>query len=142
DGRSKSIFVQLAFQLETTQAEQISVEHVAKATPTDGTSAIDLHAGAVSTSLRTLLARIEILRRFLEETKNGKITIDHPLLRQISSICNQLPTMDGAQFSEEFMREFNDSLAVTYLASVQKSAASVNDLADKFMVAFGHRRPI
>lgn len=26
-------------QLETTQAEQISVEHVAKATPTDGTSA-------------------------------------------------------------------------------------------------------
>lgn len=34
--------------------------------------AVDLHAGAVSTSLRTLLARIEILRRFLEETKKGK----------------------------------------------------------------------
>lgn len=33
---------------------------------------VDLHAGAVSTSLRTLLARIEILRRFLEETKNGE----------------------------------------------------------------------
>lgn len=35
--------------------------------------AVDLHAGAVSTSLRTLLARIEILRRFLQETKNGKL---------------------------------------------------------------------
>lgn len=30
--------------------------------------------------------------------------MDYPLLRQISSICNQLPTMDGVQFSEEFMR--------------------------------------
>lgn len=38
------------------------------------------------------------------------------------------------------VQEFNDSLSVTYLASVQKSAGSVNDLADKFMVAFGHRR--
>lgn len=37
-------------------------------------------------------------------------------------------------------QEFNDSLSVTYLASVQKSAGSVNDLADKFMLAFGHRR--
>lgn len=40
------------------------------------------------------------------------------------------------------LQEFNDSLSVTYLASVQKSAGSVNDLADKFMTAFGHRRAI
>lgn len=40
------------------------------------------------------------------------------------------------------LQEFNDSLSVTYLASVQKSAGSVNDLADKFMAAFGHRRAI
>lgn len=35
---------------------------------------------------------------------SGSVKVDYPLLRQISSICNQLPTMDGAQFSEEFMR--------------------------------------
>lgn len=34
----------------------------------------------------------------------GNVQVDYPLLRQISSICNQLPTMDGAHFSEEFMR--------------------------------------
>lgn len=33
---------------------------------------VDLHAGAVSTSLKTLLARIQILERFLQETKNGE----------------------------------------------------------------------
>lgn len=33
----------LVFQLDTTQAEQISVEHVAKATPTDGTSSSEWH---------------------------------------------------------------------------------------------------
>lgn len=38
------------------------------------------------------------------------------------------------------LQEFNDSLSVTYLATVQKSAGSLNDLADKFMIAFGHRR--
>lgn len=35
---------------------------------------------------------------------SGKVAVDYPLLRQISSICNQLPTMDADQFSEEFMR--------------------------------------
>lgn len=35
---------------------------------------------------------------------SGNVTVDYPLLRQISSICNQLPTMNGEQFSEEFMR--------------------------------------
>lgn len=35
---------------------------------------------------------------------SGNVTVDYPLLRQISSICNQLPTMSGEQFSEEFMR--------------------------------------
>lgn len=33
---------------------------------------VGLHAGAVSASLRTLLARIEVLRRFLKETKEGE----------------------------------------------------------------------
>lgn len=33
--------------------------------------AVDLHAGALSTSLKTLLSRIQILERFLRETESG-----------------------------------------------------------------------
>ncbi|CAM9106514.1 unnamed protein product [Discosporangium mesarthrocarpum] len=145
DDQPTMIFVTLGFQqLETSQAEQISVEHVAKATPNDGISAIDLHGAAVGASLKTLLARINVLKRFGEETRNGKIPPDYRLLRQLSSICNQLPTMDDDRFLEEFMREYNDSLTVTYLATVQKSTNALNELADKFVMAFGdrHRRTV
>lgn len=49
-------------------------------------SPVDLHAGAVSTSLKTLLARIQVLRRFLQETKNGKIAQGQPS-RGVNTMC-------------------------------------------------------
>lgn len=52
--------------------------------------AVDLHAGAVSTSLRTLLARIGILRRFLEETKKGETPrriLEHGIFLLFTRIC-------------------------------------------------------
>jgi hypothetical protein len=45
------------------QAERISVEHVVKATPTEGVSSVDLHVDAISTSLKALYIRIQSLLR-------------------------------------------------------------------------------
>lgn len=68
------------------------------------------------------------------------VVFDLPHYLSSSSLALTQPSLGPP--SSRFRQEFNDSLAVTYLASVQKSAASVNNLADKFMVAFGNRRPI
>lgn len=34
---------------------------------------------------------------------SGKVPKDHDLERQISSLCNRLPTISGQAFEEEFM---------------------------------------
>jgi len=33
----------------------------------------------------------------------GKVKSDHNILRAIKSVCNRLPTMNSAQFKEDFL---------------------------------------
>lgn len=133
------IFVSVPFQLKTAQAERISVEHVVKATPTEGIASVDLHIGAVSTSLNALVNRLGVIRRFLEFTKASKVPPDYRLLRQVSHLCSQLPAAASDEFKKDFLNEYNDTLVVTYLACVTKLTDSLHDLVDKFKVAHADR---
>jgi diphthamide synthase (EF-2-diphthine--ammonia ligase) len=65
------------------QAERISVEHVVKATPTEGENSVDLHVDAITTSLKALTSRIQTIVRFLQATQEGTIPADYRLLRQV-----------------------------------------------------------
>jgi hypothetical protein len=62
----------------------------------------------------------------------GELPIDHSLLRQVSSLVRRLPAIDSAQFQEEFLTEYNDTLLMTYLAGKR----STDLLATDFGAAF------
>jgi hypothetical protein len=49
---ARMIFVASEFQLETSQAERVTMEEVAKAAPTQGGSTLDLHVASLDSSLR------------------------------------------------------------------------------------------
>ncbi|CAN0074550.1 unnamed protein product [Phaeothamnion confervicola] len=135
----------MGFALETAQPEQISVEHVVKATPAIAASQIDLHATATGTSLRALGARLRVLSAFLAAVRSGAAPPDHRLLRQISGLVGQLPAMEaGGTAAAELASEHADALAVTYLAAMQKGAALLGDVVEKFGVTHAdrHRRAI
>ncbi len=134
-----SLFVSVPFQLAAAEAERISVEHVVKAAPMEGASSVDLHVDGVKTALQALVVRVKTVLRLLEAMKNGQIPPDYRLLRQIGTLCDSLPAggRGSADFEEAFLGEYNDSLVVTYLASISKLSCLSNEVVDKFTAAFG-----
>eukprot|EP00742_Colponemidia_sp_Colp-10_P002584 GILJ01002760.1.p1 GENE.GILJ01002760.1~~GILJ01002760.1.p1 ORF type:complete len:303 (+),score=34.47 GILJ01002760.1:47-955(+) len=126
-------FLKVGYKIETVEAERISVDHVAKATPTDTQgSVITSHLASVHNAISMLNSRIKTLLTYLEATHKGQVPKDHPILRQVASICNRLPALDSLRFKEEYFHEYNDSLLVTYLATLTKGTNAINDLVDKF----------
>lgn len=143
---SASTFVSLTFRLETFQAEQIAMEQVASPS---SIVALDSHIENVDNSLKTLRRRVGVVTDYLdliacgaaeEDDKSGekKMPIDYDLLRQISNLCDQLPSVSNKSSSnlndDEDLGDYADSLAVAYLATLTKTAASVSQLTDNFLV--------
>jgi len=134
DGAPTMLFAPVPFQLETIQAERIAMEYVAKAGPSAGEDALDAHIESVDTSLHTLAARVRVLRDHLVAVDKGEAPPDHGLLRQLGQLCDQLDAFGGDELDDSFLRDYNDALLSSYLASVTKHAAAVNDLSDKLML--------
>jgi len=129
------LFVKIPYKIETGEAERISVDHIAKVTPTGGEgSSLSGHLMHTHNAISMLNMRIKILVNFLEATKGGKIPKDHALLRRISMLTSQLPAIDNDAFRHEFINEYNDALLVTYLATVTKGSSGINELLDKFSI--------
>jgi COP9 signalosome complex subunit 6 len=134
DDKPTTLFVKIPYKIETGEAERISVDHIARVTPTGGGegSSLSGHLTHTHNAISMLNMRIKILVNFLQAAKEGKIPKDHALLRRISMLTSQLPAVDSSAFKREFINEYNDALLITYLATVTKSANGINDLLDKF----------
>ena len=61
---------------------------------------------------------------------------DHELLRQIKAITARLPALDTDRFHEESLRDFNNTLLVAYLGCITKGVGIVNDVVDKYNLAY------
>ena len=131
----KTVFATVPFQLETTQTERVAMEAVAQTGCTDRELMLDAHVASLDTSLKTLSARVRVLRDYLAAVRAGSVAADHSLLRKLGALCDRLPSLksDGA-FEEAFLRDYNDALAAAFLATATKNAAAVNDLSDKFVL--------
>jgi COP9 signalosome complex subunit 6 len=121
------------------QAEQISVEHVAQATPMQGASTIDRQAATMTTTLNTLSSRVAVLQSYLRSVKAGTVPPDYRVLRQIASVTNEL-RQGGSAFDTEYAREYSDSLMVGCLAATLKNAALVEDMVLRFSHAASEKR--
>jgi len=133
-----NLFVKVPYKIETGEAERIAVDHVARITPGSHTSGSLLapHLLGVHNAIQMLSMRIKILLQYLESAKSGKAPKDHGLMRQIASLCYQLPAIDNQAFKTDFLNEYNDSLLITYLATITKGTSATNDLIDKFNASY------
>jgi len=139
------LFVKVPYRIQTGEAERIGVDHVARVTPSGGGEGSQLTAHLLSThnAIKMLNIRVKVLYQFLDAVKQGKIPADQGILRQVSSLCHLLPAIDTEAFREDFVKEYNDVLMVTYLASITKGTSTINELVDKFNVTYerhGRRR--
>jgi COP9 signalosome complex subunit 6 len=64
----------------------------------------------------------------------GELVRDEGILRQVHSLCNQLPAIDTEDFRTNLLTEYNDTLLVAYLAAITKGTSQIDSLATKFAV--------
>jgi hypothetical protein len=129
--------------------------------------AVPDHISEAQNAIRMLSERVTVIQRYLTDISKGARTrargppctlgltrhvtalllrapgdapVDHALLRMIGSVCDRLPATTDPKFETTFVSSYNDTLLVTYLASITKGAASVNDVVDKLQVGFERRR--
>lgn len=143
DGQAQTLFVRTQYKIATGEAERIAVDHASRPS-----LSADKHGagGSLISNLTTqrnaiemLQMRIRILLEYLKDTEAGKIPVDHDIERQISSLCNRLPVVNTKEFNAEFLKEYNDVVLTSYLATITKGVNSVNELIDK--VNFTHNVP-
>jgi len=129
-------FAKVTYKIETTDAERIAVDHVARTNSGDEGSKLTTHLFNMHNAIKMLNIRVKLIIAFLEEQKSGQIPLDYSLLRRINSLTNLLPTIDGESFTQEFLNEYNDTLLSTYLSSITKASNALNELIDKFNVTY------
>jgi len=132
------MFAKTQYKIETGEAERIAVDNIARVNvggSTEG-SKLTMHLSGLYNAIKMLNIRIKHIVQFLEATHKGQIPPDHAIIRQVASLCNQLPAMDSTRFKDEFLLEYIDALLVTYLATMTKTCNNVNELVDKFNTAY------
>ena len=137
----KLVFVEKSYEIVTDEAERVAVDHVAKVgIASEEGSVMCPHFERVQNSISNINKRTKVLRAFLQQTKEGKIPKNHRLLRQVASICNQLPSLDSEQFQKDFSTEYIDSLLLTYLSTITSGSHAANEVMEKVSAAYANRR--
>ncbi|EFP74239.2 hypothetical protein PGT21_035254 [Puccinia graminis f. sp. tritici] len=136
-------FVKCTFDVQTSEAERIAVDCVAKPdvgsnesglvsnliTQRNAIQMLHNKLGSIVDYLAQLMADLEPENPTATATK-----IDHGLLREISSLVASLPKPDeNASFKKEYMTEFNDALLTSYLSSQSKVLTETNQLIDRYL---------
>ena len=125
DEQVRLVFVKAPYQIETNEAERVAVDHVAKPSTSSRDASLSnackqfflkkkqiqlktncvqviSHLTTQRNAIAMLHARIQFLQQYLQDVKDGKIPLDHDVVRQISSVCRRSPLMNSSAFDEQF----------------------------------------
>ncbi|URE00438.1 COP9 signalosome complex subunit [Musa troglodytarum] len=129
----------LPLTIYESEAERISVDHVAHLKPSDGGSAatqLAAHLTGIHSAIKMLNSRIRVVHQYLVAMQKGDIPLDNSFLRQVSSLLRRLPAMESEKFQDDFLMEYNDTLLVAYLAMLTNCSSTLNELVDKFNTTY------
>jgi COP9 signalosome complex subunit 6 len=136
-------FVARKYQIETEESERVAVDEIARVNVGSGDagSKLSAHLTSLRNAINMLNLRVDVLVAYLDAVQRGEIEADQAILRQVSALCAQLPTVDSDDFRRDFFADYNDALLVTLLASVTKGAAALDSLANKYGRAYFSASP-
>lgn len=141
-------FMKTMYKIETSDSERLAVDHIARASNTPaaaGQSQLTSHLDSMFRAIKMLRMRVGIIIEYLKATEQQQLPANMALLRRVSSLTHMLPAIDGDHFKQEFLDEYNDTMLLTYLATIMKASATVNELIDKFNLTYdkhGRRRAV
>ncbi|KAL4429567.1 hypothetical protein ABPG77_008616 [Micractinium sp. CCAP 211/92] len=128
--KSKKVFVNLPTEVGATEAEEIGVEHLLRDVKDASISTLSSEVGAMVTGLRGLRSRLLEIREYLQAVVDGRLPVNHDIMRNLQDIFNLLPNLNVTELNQSFAVESNDMMAVLYLASLIRSVLALHDLID------------
>lgn len=137
DRKSRSVFVEAPYTVETGEAERIAVDWTARGG--EGGSSLLSYLQTQRAAVKMLHDRIQILISYVSSVIAGSAPKDHAALRSLSALLASLPAIDHPEFREEFNAEYADVQMTAYLASLTKSTLALNELVDKLVVMTSQR---
>ncbi|KAG8219997.1 maintenance of mitochondrial structure and function-domain-containing protein, partial [Butyriboletus roseoflavus] len=137
DKKTRSVFIEAPYKVETGEAERIAVDWTAKG---GGGSTMESHLQAQRAAIKMLHERILVLVQYVTNTIAGQVPKDHTILRSISALIASLPASENNGFREEFDTEYEDVQLTAFLSALTKSTNTLNDLVDKHLVLNGTPR--
>ena len=110
---------------------------------TRGSTELDSTEDSLQSSIRAMNIRMNVLLEFLQKVKAGEIEPDDTLLRSVDGLVRQLPLVlaaleegqavsTGRKPLRELEHEYSNTMLLTYLAAVAKTAKSVHVYSEKF----------
>ncbi|KIY52799.1 hypothetical protein FISHEDRAFT_69607 [Fistulina hepatica ATCC 64428] len=138
DRVTRSVFVEVAYSVETGEAERIAVDWTAKGGGS-GTS-LESHLQTQRAAVKMLHDRILILVKYVSEAIAGHAKKDPGILRDIAALLASLPATENRHFRQEFDTEYEDVQLTAYLSSLTKSTHVLNDLVDKHVLMTANSR--
>jgi len=132
DRKSRSVFIEVPYSVETGEAERIAVDWTARGGGS-GTS-LESHLQTQRAALKMLHDRIMVLVKYVSDVVAGQAPKDHTTLRSLAALIASLPATENNAFREEFETEYEDVQLTAFLSSLTKSANILNDLVDKHLV--------
>jgi len=133
-------FARSGYHLETEETERVAVDQVSHLMPAgavgSSSSAMSSHMSSVHSAIKMLQKRIQCILALLQAMQRGEVKKDNRLMRKVAALCQRLPATDTPEFKDEFSQLYNDTLLVTYLSTMTKGTNSINELVEKFSLAF------
>jgi COP9 signalosome complex subunit 6 len=140
DNESLISWAEISYKIETEESERISVDFVNRMEKASSeVSALVPHFTTLCNAVEMLNNRIQILLQYLKSVKDGKIPVNHKVMRQITSLIHRLPAVDSPKFTNEYINELNETLMITYMAVITKGTNQLNDVVDKFNTTYEKR---
>ena len=139
DDKPTMRYAVVPYKIDSIESERIAVDHIAHILPTGDSnsgSAFSQHLGTQYTAMSMLAERIDVITRYLNAVNSGAVPVDHEILRHIKSLAARLPAMNTPKFADESMRDFNNTMLVAYLGCITKGIGMVNDVVEKFNLAY------
>ncbi|OMJ95131.1 hypothetical protein SteCoe_1493 [Stentor coeruleus] len=132
-------FRKVAYSIETTDAERISVDFVSrKGAGTGGdTSQYSSDLNNFLSAMRLFKKRLSLLLHLVKN--NAKVRSSRKIMRKVHEISNQIPVTPAYEIDRELNREISEELLVVLVSAMTKGSYHLSELVDKFQMMNNER---
>ncbi|KAF9514814.1 hypothetical protein BS47DRAFT_1450710 [Hydnum rufescens UP504] len=134
DRQARTVFIQVPEKIETGEAERIAVDWTARGG--EGRWSLSSHLQTQRMAIKMLQDRIHILVKYVAAVIAGSATKDYDTLRSLTALVASLPASENPAFREEFNTEYSDVQLTAFLATLTKSAVTLNDIVNNHLLLF------